>query len=104
MNVSTLKLIATSLERWNSREALKLAKTRLYCVTDPSHGVQPVIDFRPMVKFAVLGCDCTRPVTMMTDQERNEFDAAQQATKKKRLLKTSPTLQVFEEDIEAEAA
>jgi hypothetical protein len=102
MYAVTLKAIGQSLERWQSREALTWARTKLLCSTHQT--IESVVDFLPLTRLAKLNCGCKRPVVLMTDQERNEFDAAQQATKKKRLIKTSPTLQVFEEDIEAEAA
>jgi hypothetical protein len=96
LNVSTLKLVTASLERWNSREALKWAKTRLRCPTHRT--IESVTDFRPMAKLAVLACGCKRPIALMTDQERHEYDEALTASKKRRLVKSSATCQVFEQD------
>jgi hypothetical protein len=96
MNISTLKLVTASLTRWQSREALKWAKTRLWCSTHQT--VEIVTDFRPMAKIAVLNCGCTRPVALQTEIERHEYDAALTASKKRRLVKSSATCQVFEQE------
>ena len=96
LNASTMKLLATTIARWQSREALKWAKTKLWC--SAHHTVQSVTDFLPMSRLAKLNCGCTRPVTMMTAHERHEYDAALTASKKRRLVKSSATCQVFEQD------
>ena len=42
---------------WQSREKLKNAHTSMYC---PRHGLQLVVDFRPLQKWVVLECGCER--------------------------------------------
>jgi hypothetical protein len=47
------------LEHWESRAALLAHRTKLYCT---QHGVQAVVDYRPLTKEACLGCGCLRKV------------------------------------------
>jgi hypothetical protein len=47
------------LERWESRLALLAHRTKLYCT---EHGVQAVVDFRPLAKEACLECGCRRKI------------------------------------------
>ena len=103
MNQSTMKLISQTVARWQSREAMKYSRLRLLCLSDPSHGVQRVCDFRPISKQAVLACKCVRDVVSMTNKNRQAYDEAVAASQKRRLIRQSGTLQVFESDIEETA-
>ena len=95
MNVSTLKLVTKSLERWSSREALKWAKTKFYC---PNHQtIESVTDFLPMSRLAKLACGCKRPLALMDDAARDEYNEALTASKKRKLVKRTHTLDVYEE-------
>jgi hypothetical protein len=100
MNRSTMRLIETTVARWQSREALKHANTKLLCLSTPSHGVQKIVQYRPLAKQALLDCGCLRPIVLMTDKERQAFDEAITASQKRRLVRQSMSLQVFVEDEE----
>jgi hypothetical protein len=100
MNRSTMRLIETTVARWQSREALKYAHTKLLCLSTPSHGVQKIVQYRPLAKKALLDCGCLRPLVLMTEKERQDFDEAITASRKRRLLRQNGTLQVFVEDVE----
>lgn len=72
-NPTKLCLMLQQVKRWNSRLALLHRKTRLNC---GGHGLQAVIDFRPLAQEAVLACGCHRPIELdLPEQDRRELIA-----------------------------
>lgn len=72
-NPTKLRFMLQQVTRWNSRLALLHKKTRLNCV---EHGLQAVIDFRPLAQEAVLTCGCRRSVDLdLPDEDRRELIA-----------------------------
>jgi hypothetical protein len=97
------------VRRWNSRLALLHKKTRLNCV---EHGLQAVIDFRPLAKQAVLACGCHRSVELdLPDADRRElvaFLASPEGQSRRRVAGSQNSTKHFEvtyeEDLPREIA
>ena len=82
MNLSTRRLIRDS-ERWNSKEAMKHARTKMLCIANPEHGLQAVVDFLPLQRKAKLACTCKRDIFLTTETTRQEFEQAQALQRKR---------------------
>ncbi len=71
-NSTRLRRAIKQARVWSSRLALLHKKTKLLC--PEGCGLQPCVDFRPMVKETLLLCGHTRkPQTEMTAQENQEL-------------------------------
>ena len=107
-NSEKLRNLTNQMTRWNSRLALLHKKTRLNCV---EHGLQAVVDFRPLAQEAVLACHCRRHVELdLPDEDRREliaFIASPEGRSRKRVAGQNSTkhfVVVYVEDLEEGAA